>query len=155
MENQEFENRKTQISEFRSVCKQHGIKVTPQRIEIFLTVISSRDHPSAEDVFHAVRKQLPTISLDTVYRTLNTLAEYGLLAKVYIIHDRTRFDPNVTYHHHLVCTRCGKITDFEWHELDAVPLPSVVSSWGRPENKHLQVLGICSKCLENPEMASK
>ncbi len=142
--------RDQKIEAFRHACRSCGIKVTPQRIAIWLEVVDSKIHPTAEDVFEAVRKELPTISLDTVYRTLNTFAECGLVAKVYIVHDRTRFDPNVIRHHHLVCVKCKKITDFQWPECDNALLPHPVENWGQPDVKHIQVLGICAQCLTKP-----
>ncbi|MGB9616781.1 MAG: Fur family transcriptional regulator [Desulfomonilaceae bacterium] len=147
MSNNHSQSRDAKIEAFRQACRTHGIKVTPQRIEIWLQVADSKIHPTAEDVFEAVRKKLPTISLDTVYRTLNTLAECGLIAKVYIIHDRTRFDPNVTHHHHLVCVECKGIADFQWPEFDDARLPQTVERWGQPDSKHIQVIGICAQCL--------
>jgi len=155
MAHNEDQFRQEKIAAFRQVCKQYGIKVTPQRLEIFLEVVRSNNHPTAEDVFELVRKKLPTISLDTVYRTLSTLAECGLVAKVYIIQDRTRFDPNVAHHHHLVCVQCKAIADFQWPELDEVPLPPCVETWGRADAKHLQVLGVCAKCLGQREGATQ
>lgn len=148
MKHKEDQFRQEQISELRQVCKKYGIKVTPQRIEIFLEVVRSNNHPTAEHVFESVRKKLPTISLDTVYRTLSTLADCGLVAKVYIIQERTRFDPNVAPHHHLVCVRCKAIADFQWPELDEAALPQCAETWGQVHAKHLQVLGICEQCLD-------
>jgi len=155
MENNECESRKNQVAAFRQVCKQRGIKVTPQRLEIFLEVVSSSDHPSAEEVFEAVRRKLPTVSLDTVYRTLGTLAQCGLVAKVHIIDDRTRFDPNVMRHHHLVCVECKGIADFQWPELDAVLMPASIETWGRLDAKHIQILGICAKCMNKHSKSSE
>jgi Fur family peroxide stress response transcriptional regulator len=141
------ESREKKIRFLRRICKQHGIKVTPQRMEVFLEIIEAADHPSAEQVFERVRTRLPTISLDTVYRTLSTFDRLGLISKVYFVDDRTRFDPNTTHHHHLVCTICKNVMDFQWPELDNAHLPSESEGWGEPSTKLLQIMGTCSKCL--------
>ena len=135
------------IELFRRVCKEQGIKVTPQRLEIFLEIMDADDHPSAEEVFSHVRKKMPTISLDTVYRTLSTFDKYGLIDRVHFFEGKTRFDPNTKHHHHLVCTRCQSVMDFYWPEIDVAELPPETEGWGRVENKHVQVRGLCSKCL--------
>ena len=139
--------REKKISFLRSICKQHRIKVTPQRMEVFLEIIEATDHPSAEQVYERVRTRLPTISLDTVYRTLSTYDRIGLISKVYFVDDKTRFDPNTMHHHHLVCTICKDVMDFQWPELDEARLPPETESWGEPSTKLLQIMGICSNCL--------
>jgi Fur family transcriptional regulator, peroxide stress response regulator len=136
------------IRVFKQVCKENGIKVTPQRIEIFLEIVDALDHPSAEDIHRRVRTRLLTISLDTVYRTLSTFESCGLIARVQFLEDKTRFDPNVEHHHHIFCTECKSIKDFYWPELDDADLPVEVQKWGRAQKKHLQVRGICSKCAQ-------
>lgn len=141
------QSRNQKIELFRNVCKKHGIKVTPQRLEIFLQVIAANNHPSAEEVFRRVQKKLPTVSLDTVYRTLTTFNEQGLIAKVHFLDDKTRFDPNTQQHHHTICIECGTIMDFAWPEIDAMTLPSELGGWGKVSERQLLVRGVCSRCL--------
>ncbi len=142
------QSRNQKIDMFRIVCKDHGIKVTPQRLEIFLEVIAANDHPSAEEIFRRVQKKLPTVSLDTVYRTLSTFDEQGLIAKVHFLDDKTRFDPNTQQHHHMICVKCGSIRDFAWPEIDAVSLPLEVEGWGKVSDRQVLVRGECSRCSD-------
>ncbi len=130
---------------FRKVCKEHGIKVTPQRLEIFREVMRARDHPSAEDIYRRVKDRLPSISLDTVYRTLSAFESYGLIGES---RSQTRHGSIqiARLHHHLVCTVCKGLTDFYWAEFDRLDSPFDVSEWGHPESRHVQIEGICSKC---------
>ncbi len=88
-----------------------GLKVTPQRQAIFAALAGDTSHPTAESVYAAVSAQMPTISLRTVYQTLNDLAEMGELNHVNLGTGSSRFDPNLAPHHHLVCTECGQVTD--------------------------------------------
>jgi Fe2+ or Zn2+ uptake regulation protein len=97
-----------------------GMKVTPQRQAIFRALASSTVHPTAEAVYATVSAEMPTISLRTVYQTLNDLVAMGELATVDVGTGSTRFDPTVEPHHHLVCTQCGRIEDVH---VPAVVLP--------------------------------
>jgi Fur family peroxide stress response transcriptional regulator len=134
------------VEHFRKVCREHRIKVTPQRLEIYKVAIQSKEHPSAEDIYHSVRAKLPTISLDTVYRTLSSLERWGLLFKVAVVDDRSRFDADLSPHHHVICTECNNITDFLWPEFDSLALPEDVTGWGSLKLKASQFVGVCSKC---------
>jgi len=134
-----------ELNVFRNICKERGIKVTPQRLDIFREVMKAFDHPSAEDIYNRVKNRLPSISLDTVYRTLATFESYGLIGRISLI-DKTRFDPNRKLHHHLVCRVCKSLTDFYWAEFDQLEPPLDTSEWGYPETRHVHIRGICAKC---------
>jgi Fe2+ or Zn2+ uptake regulation protein len=88
-----------------------GLKVTPQRQAIFRVLHEHPGHPTAESVFEAVRVEMPTISLRTVYQTLNDLAAMGELRQLSFGPGSSRFDPNLDAHHHLVCESCGTVVD--------------------------------------------
>jgi len=111
-------------------------------------VLSSMlDHPSAEDVFIEVKKRIPTIAFDTVYRTLSLFERHGLISKVNYLDGRTRYDSVTERHCHLICTRCHKIEDFYWPELDRLKIPNETRRWGIIENKYLELRGLCHDCL--------
>jgi len=131
---------------FEEVCKSKGLRITHQRTEIYKTLLKHTNHPTTEDVFNQVRMRLKTISLDTVYRTLATFEEYGLIKRVHHIDNATRFDINVSNHHHLVCTKCNKIEDFYWPDFDQLKLPETISHWDQIEVKHVVISGLCSTC---------
>lgn len=98
-------------AELTALFRARGLKVTPQRQCIFRTLYGNDLHPTAESVFAAARREMPTMSLKTVYQTLNDLAAMGELQLLDLGTGSTRFDPNVDLHHHLVCTTCGKVRD--------------------------------------------
>lgn len=135
------------VEKFKKICRDHRIKVTPQRLEIYKVALQSKEHPSAEDIYHIVRSKLPTISLDTVYRTLSSLERWGLLFKVAVVDDKSRYDANVAPHHHIICTECNSITDFWWSEFENLDLPDEVKNWGELKIKSSQMVGICAKCF--------
>jgi Fur family peroxide stress response transcriptional regulator len=91
------------IEMFKNISRENGLKVTHQRLEIFKILLSMEYHPSAEEVFEAVRKKIPTISFDTVYRTLALFENSGVIRKVQYLDTRTRYDSNMDIHYHLVC----------------------------------------------------
>lgn len=136
------------IKLFETVCRGKGIKLTHQRIEIFREVAQTGDHPDAEQVFQRVRDRIPTVSLDTVYRTLWLLKELGLVVALGSSRERTRFDANLNSHHHFVCGQCGLTRDFYSNDLDNIKLPDSVGSFGKIEATHVEVRGVCRKCIE-------
>jgi Fur family transcriptional regulator, peroxide stress response regulator len=97
--------------EHAHLLRQSGLRVTPQRLAVAREVMT-RQHPTAAEVYEAVRGQFPTMGLATVYATLNTMSRRGLV-KPLPFADAVRFDANVAPHANLICTRCGRITDFE------------------------------------------
>ena len=139
------------LKEFEQVCREKGVKLTHQRMEIFREVLTSKGHPSAEEIHKQLKKRMPTISLDTVYRTLTTLENYDIINKFNVLDDRGRFDANPTPHHHLVCTRCNGIQDFYWTIFDGIPLPPETKDWGRVHYKQVELRGVCEDCLRKRE----
>ena len=88
-----------------------GLKVTPQREAVFRALHGNDAHPTAESVHAAVTREMPTVSLRTVYGVLNDLAAMGEVLALDVGTGATRFDPNVGAHHHLVCVSCGRVRD--------------------------------------------
>jgi Fur family peroxide stress response transcriptional regulator len=136
------------MNHFETVCRQEGIKLTHQRMEIFRELAQTADHPDAEQLFQRVRDRLPTVSLDTVYRTLWRLNDLGLIVTLSSSRERARFDANLDSHHHFVCRQCGLTRDFYCNDFDNIELPDSVSSLGEIQATHVEVRGVCRKCAE-------
>ena len=136
------------LAQFQDVAKKAGVKLTHQRLEIFRVVASSEEHPSAEAVYNEVREYMPTVSLDTVYRTLWLLTDLGLLATVAPRESSMRFDANLTHHHHFRCVRCGLLRDFDSDELDALSVPDAVKRFGQVVSTNVEIRGICPECAK-------
>ena len=125
-----------------------GLRLTHQRLEVIREVARSDEHPDVETLYRAVRERVPTISLDTVYRTVATLGDLGLVRRVARTPGPARYDANTSRHHHFVCTRCGLIRDVDDRELDAVRAPRGTASLGSVESVEVQLRGVCTDCHE-------
>ena len=141
-------NTEENIRSLEAALSGAGLRLTHQRLTIYQELMSSRDHPSAEEIYKRVRRKVPTISLDTVYRTLATLEEQGLIVRLQVFGERGRYDAELEPHHHLICTRCRKIADFRWSVFEQADIPAQHAEWGRIIRKDLIMSGICRGCLE-------
>jgi Fur family peroxide stress response transcriptional regulator len=131
---------------FKEAFKRSGVKMTHQRIAVFREVARTGEHPEALTIYERVRRRMPTISLDTVYRTLWMLMDMGLITTLGIHRERVRFDGNTAIHHHFICTKCGMTRDLHSEELNNLKAPEEVKSLGRVETTQVEFRGLCSRC---------
>ncbi len=131
---------------FIARCRANGLKITPQRMAIYRSILGSVDHPSADAVYRKIRTEHPTISFDTVNRTLLKFAEIGVIRTVESHSGVRRFDPDTAPHHHMHCLQCGEIIDFCDRDLDAVPVPEAVLNQFDVFAKRVVISGLCLKC---------
>lgn len=122
------------------------MKYSKQRDLILTYVQNSKSHPTAEMVYSDIKKEIPNISLGTVYRNLNQLCEHNLLRKIVVPNKVDRFD-NVYHHHgHLYCNECGRIEDINQELLEkACKLVEQTSNYQIISNDMVFV-GICYEC---------
>jgi Fur family peroxide stress response transcriptional regulator len=135
------------LASFERACRQAGLRLTHQRLEIYRVLVSSTHHPSAEALHRRLRRRNPRISLDTVYRTLAALAAHGLISRVETVESQGRFEAPTTRHHHLICRECKEIVDFQWKGVDEATLPARIRAWGRVDHRTVVVHGVCRTCL--------
>jgi Fur family peroxide stress response transcriptional regulator len=133
-------------SVFAEALRAQGFRLTHQRLEVAREIARSDTHPEVETIYRGVRERVPTISLDTVYRTVATLADLGLVTRVDAIAGATRYDANRDRHHHFVCTRCGLIRDLYSPILDGTQAPEEAAELGTVESVTVQLRGICGEC---------
>ncbi len=134
------------LASLKDKCQEKGLKLTHQRMEIFRELASATDHPSAETLYARLNTKLPTLSLDTIYRTLATFEEHGLAARVDTVESQARYEAELDQHHHAICSECGQITDFNWGALDKMQMPAEIAGWGRIDNQQVTLHGVCGKC---------
>nr|QGT50604.1 transcriptional repressor [uncultured Elusimicrobia bacterium] len=136
---------KARLDSFENECRLRGLRVTNQRREIFRAVAASREHPSAETVFLQVRRTMPNVSLDTVYRTLYSLEQMELLTRVGAS-SKERFDGDMRPHAHFVCTQCGEVYDIFTPQEALFNAPQEAREWGDIKRVNVQFRGICKRC---------
>jgi len=105
------------IAHIQQKLTEAGLKATQQRIVIYQTVWQSKAHPTAEQVFEQARQSTPTISLATIYKTLDTLVEKHLLQKVATPQGSMRYEANLSAHSHIYCQNTQEIIDYQDPEL--------------------------------------
>lgn len=129
---------------------QRGYKLTPQRWSIIAIFLMNKGrHLSADDVYNLLRETYPNNGIATVYRTLELLEEIGVLRKVDFGEGRARYELNdgeTQNHHHLVCTRCGKITEFEDDLLNSLEEAITRKTGFQIETHEAKFYGICAEC---------
>src|ERR1035437_1757740 len=143
IEDSEVERR---IERFKAAAKDAGVKLTHQRLEVFRELASSAEHPDAEDLLRGVQARMPTVSLDTIYRTLWMLNDLGVISMLGPRRESVRFDANTAPHHHCVCVKCGLVRDFESTDLNDVPVPAHVKGFESVFAAHVEIHGICDSC---------
>ncbi len=126
--------------------RESGLRLTHQRLQVVREIAGSDEHPDVETIYRRVRRRVPTISLDTVYRSLGALADLGLISRVTGVGGPVRYDANLERHHHFVCTRCGSVRDVADGRLDALRPAADIALPGTVESVEVQFRGICSEC---------
>jgi Fur family transcriptional regulator, peroxide stress response regulator len=133
------------VEELVERCRARGMNVTPQRIAIYRALVEAHDHPSPEALYRRVRPAMPSMSLATIYKALDALVDLGLAQEVSATGDIKRYDANMSRHHHLLCTGCGAIRDFDDETLDRVAPPRRLGGFV-PHSVSVQISGLCSSC---------
>jgi Fur family transcriptional regulator, peroxide stress response regulator len=143
-------DKQQRIDRFFAVHRESGLPVTTQRRAVFEAILDRTDHPTAEQLYRVVRRQLPQLSRMTVHRIMGTFVSLGLVAKTSHPGSAARFDPKVHQHHHLVCQECGRIIDVEDPRLNHIPWPKVNPREFQIEGYHVDFRGRCARCCQKP-----
>jgi len=134
------------LAVFRRRCGELGLALTPQRLAIYQVLAGDDSHPGAEDIYRRIKPDLPSLSLGTVYRTLELFEEHGLVSRVHAFSDQARFDANLDTHHHLVCVRCRRVIDFQDARLEALPVEATALDGFRVLSQRIHLMGLCRHC---------
>jgi Fur family ferric uptake transcriptional regulator len=122
--------------------------MTRQRRAILECVRQAKSHPSADEIYEAVRRTLPQVSLGTVYRTLTVLSELGLIRQLGLVGQPKRFDGELGSHYHVRCAQCGQVADIPF----APDPPLNEAAQGLTEyvihDHHLEFTGLCRACRD-------
>jgi Fur family peroxide stress response transcriptional regulator len=133
-------------SAFIGYLRKKGYKVTPQRLEIYEAVKSSREHPTADDVYREVKKKNPTISVATVYKALELLEKIGEIQSIGQINGKTVYDSNTALHVNLHCINCNRIEDIESDLTEKLVKEIQNKTKSKIVGQTINFYGYCSEC---------
>ncbi len=126
--------------------KTTGVRMTPQRHAILEYLLSSMSHPTADEIYKALEKDFPNMSVATIYNNLRLFKEAGLVRELTYGDASSRFDANMSDHYHIICRRCGKITDFKYPPLVEVEEEAAKKTGFRVDSHRMEVYGLCTDC---------
>lgn len=124
-----------------------AMKYSRQREAILLYLRSTTSHPTAEKVYRTIQKEFPKISLGTVYRNLNLLAEKGEILRFNCGDGVEHFDATTEPHNHFICRKCQCVLDLEMDSLDRVDREAEKNFSGEIEGHVVYFYGTCNQCL--------
>ncbi len=127
--------------------RQHGYKLTPQRREVIRVVASSQDHLTPAAIYEKVYQNRPNIGLVTIYRTIDILAELGLICELHAGGSCHSYTLSASgHHHHLICSNCGTVVDVAGHYLGELEQRLSQETGFEIKDYLLEFIGLCQAC---------
>lgn len=130
--------------------KKSGVRITPQRHAVLEYLLTAKTHPTADDIYQALKGKFPNMSVATVYNNLRILREIGLIRELTYGDDSSRFDSNMKEHYHIICEACGTIVDFHYPTLDEIESLAEKVSGFEINHHRLELYGKCKTCASVP-----
>ncbi|MGL5083085.1 MAG: Fur family transcriptional regulator [Microcoleaceae cyanobacterium] len=134
-----------QADKIVQVLKSKGLRVTPQRFAVYSYLRSCIEHPTAEQILTVLNQEHPVSSQATIYTTLQALRDVGLVREVLLEEGVSRYDANMSCHHHFRCKCCGAIEDIAWDTFQHLNLTNLRPGL-RAESYEVIVQGVCDRC---------
>ena len=135
------------LGQMLTALRGRGSRITPQRLAVLRILAASPDHPSVEEIYSRVKKDFPTTSLATIYKTINLLKELDQILELGFADWGSRYDGAKPFPHpHVICTRCGAIVDPEFTGMDELAEEMAERSGYKITNHRLDFFGICPAC---------
>ena len=135
-----------QVEHALEKLKMTGVRMTPQRHAILSFLIQTKAHPTADDIYRALEKRFPSMSVATVYNNLKVFVESGLVKEMTYGDASSRYDADMHEHYHAICDVCGKITDFEHAPVIDVEEAATRATGFQVHGHRLEVHGVCPDC---------
>ena len=138
----------TQLSEkkVRELLSASGLRFTKQRSLIIQILNAQTDHLDADEVYRIARGQFPDISLSTVYRTLGSLKEYGVITEHHFGEDHHHYETDQGNHHHFVCENCRAIIEFKMDFVHTIQQNVTETQGFTITSADVSVRGLCKEC---------
>ena len=134
--------------EIAARLKEKNLKVTPQRLAIYHMLYHTNTHPSAEMIYSSLHETHPTMSLATVYKTLDALVKNDLVQQINVGEDSFRYDATTASHPHIICTHCNRVFDMEQLPLQNLRTQVAEASGFEVSHEQLYFYGTCPECKE-------
>ena len=133
------------LEKFVEILRENDLKVTPQRLEILKYLACHKTHPTANEIYKALKKKNPSLSKTTVYNSLDALNKNNIIHELSISKSELRYDIKEAMHHHFLCKKCGKIFDID---VECPNLGKMLKGKHKIDEVHGYFKGICEKCLK-------
>ena len=133
------------LEKYVTILKQNQLKITPQRLAIMKYLDEHRTHPTADRIYIDLKEKNPALSKTTVYNSVETLKEHGIIQSLTISGPESRYDFENKMHHHFLCKKCGIIIDID---IECPNIGKMLESGHNVEEVHGYFKGICKKCLK-------
>lgn len=143
MENRTKRAKRWSLEEVREYLVQHDIRMSVYRLKIFEYLINERTHPTVEEIYEVIKKEIPAISPATVYNTLRLFLEKKIIQLVNVDKNEARYDATLSWHGHLKCLACSRVFDIHIESLKLGGLDGFEIF-----EKHLNLKGLCPECLK-------
>ncbi len=137
------------LETYVEILKKYDMKITPQRLEILKYLDKNKIHPTANQIYSALKKKNPSLSKTTVYNSLDILNKNHIIDELTISKSESRYDFEPEPHHHFLCRNCGEITDIK---VECPYLDSILKGKNKVEEVHGYFKGICEECLKKEKM---
>ncbi len=132
-----------------SNLRNSGLKITPQRIAIYKYLLGTYSHPTAQTIYQEIKKQYPSISFATVYKTLNVLRDANLILEFNVGGDCFRYDANVMSHPHFICKTCHEVSDLAMPSDTNFETILLTANKGfKIDHSDMYLYGVCNICNE-------
>ena len=139
------------VQNITDLLRSNGFKVTPQRLAVYQALANTKEYPNAEMIFNGLQATYPTMSLATVYKTIDILHEIGLVQILNAGEDSFRYDADVSEHAHIRCVECGRVDDV--FDLDTAKFNDQIqqNTKYRLVGQQFYFYGICADCQKSSE----
>ncbi|MEG1412620.1 MAG: Fur family transcriptional regulator [Acidaminococcaceae bacterium] len=134
--------------ELTATLREHGFKVTPQRLAVYEVLAGEKTHPSAEMLYSKLRPKYPSMSFATVYKTVEILHQLKLIQILNTGEDSYRYDADVSNHAHIQCTACGRVDDVQPLPLKALQKTVAAETNYEVQGQQFYFFGICAHCRQ-------
>lgn len=132
------------MEKYVEILKDNDLRITPQRLEILKYLDVHRSHPTVDEIYSALKKDNPSISKTTVYNSVETLKEHGIIQSLTITGSEMRYDYENKMHHHFLCNECGRIIDIN---IECPNIGKVLKCGHKVIEVHGYFKGTCADCI--------